>query len=114
MIYIRNSNGTINRKTAALSKLITEAVKHGVVTNRMVIERLKEPKGRLKFLEPDEEQSIVGTFRLWGRDDFADLTDPGNLYERLHIARDDAVLRLRPLADQLGLSLHYLREAFNG
>jgi integrase len=71
-----NSAGGINRKLAALSRMMTIATDHGVIPRKPKIERRKEPEGRLRFLDVDEEIAIVR--QLAARDEegkaYSDLT----------------------------------------
>lgn len=53
-----NSNATINRKMAALSKLLRKAHKMGDIHSLPEFRRQKERAGRIRFLEPDEEQYL--------------------------------------------------------
>lgn len=53
-----NSNATINRKMAALSKLLRKAYKMGDIHGLPEFKRQKERAGRLRFLEPDEEEAL--------------------------------------------------------
>ncbi len=53
-----NSNATINRKMAALSKLLRKAHKMGDIYSLPEFKRQKERAGRLRFLEPDEEKRL--------------------------------------------------------
>jgi integrase len=53
-----NSNATINRKMAALSKLLRKAHKMGDVHSLPEFRRQKERAGRIRFLEPYEEQIL--------------------------------------------------------
>jgi integrase len=66
-----NSNATINRKMAALSKLLRKAHKMGDVQSLPEFKRLKEKAGRIRFLEPDEEvrlfEAIHEKSELYGR-----------------------------------------------
>lgn len=65
-----NSNATINRKMAALSKLLRKAHKMGDIQSLPEFKRLKERAGRIRFLEPDEEtrlfEAISGKSELYG------------------------------------------------
>ncbi len=65
-----NSNATINRKMAALSKLLRKAYKMGDIRSLPEFKRLKEKAGRIRFLEPDEETrlfaAISGKSELYG------------------------------------------------
>lgn len=55
-----NSNATINRKMAALSKLLRKAHKMGDIHSLPEFRRQKERAGRIRFLEPNEEQMLFG------------------------------------------------------
>jgi integrase len=52
------SPATINRKLAALTKLLKLAQRKGVPIG-VVIEKQKEPEGRLRFLSPTEEVAVL-------------------------------------------------------
>ena len=58
-----NSNATINRKMAALSKLLRKACKMGDIYNLPEFRRQKERQGRIRFLEAEEEQRLFGAIR---------------------------------------------------
>lgn len=64
-----NSNATINRKLAALRKLLQKAHKMGEIGPLPDIPRLKESAGRIRFLEHDEETRLFAEIRA--RDDAA-------------------------------------------
>lgn len=53
-----NSNATINRKLAALSKLLKKAHRMGRVRSLPEFVRLKERAGRIRFLDYDEEDAL--------------------------------------------------------
>jgi len=53
-----NSNATINRKMAALSKLLRKAEKMGDIHSLPEFRRQKERAGRIRFLEHDEEARL--------------------------------------------------------
>ncbi|MCB1382129.1 MAG: site-specific integrase [Notoacmeibacter sp.] len=53
-----NSNATINRKMAALSKLLRKARKMGNLVSLPEFRRQKERAGRIRFLEHDEEERL--------------------------------------------------------
>jgi integrase len=59
-----NSNATINRKMAALSKLLRKACKMGDIYNLPEFRRQKERSGRIRFLEWDEEERLFAEIRL--------------------------------------------------
>ncbi|AOF90820.1 site-specific integrase [Sinorhizobium sp. RAC02] len=59
-----NSNATINRKMAALSKLLRKAYKMGDIHSLPEFKRQKEKAGRIRFLEPDEEARLFEAISL--------------------------------------------------
>jgi len=58
-----NSNATINRKMAALSKLLRKAYKMGDIHSLPEFRRQKEKSGRIRFLERDEEDRLFAAIR---------------------------------------------------
>jgi integrase len=58
-----NSNATINRKMAALSKLLRKACKMGDIFSLPEFRRQKERSGRIRFLEHDEEEKLFAHIR---------------------------------------------------
>lgn len=68
-----NSNATINRKLAALSRMLTVAHERGWVDRKPKFERRREPVGRLRWLTDEEEAKLVAFTRHFGRDRYADL-----------------------------------------
>lgn len=58
-----NSNATINRKMAALSKLLRKAYKMGDLVSLPEFRRQKEKAGRIRFLEADEEDRLFEAIR---------------------------------------------------
>jgi len=58
-----NSNATINRKMAALSKLLRKAHKMGDIHSLPEFRRQKERAGRIRFLERDEEARLFAAVR---------------------------------------------------
>ncbi len=58
-----NSNATINRKMAALSKLLRKAYKMGEIFSLPEFIRQKERAGRIRFLEYEEEQRLFAAIR---------------------------------------------------
>lgn len=58
-----NGNATINRKMAALSKLLRKAFKMGDIHSLPEFRRQKEGAGRIRFLEPDEEERLFAAIR---------------------------------------------------
>ena len=58
-----NSNATINRKMAALSKLLRKACKMGDLHSLPEFRRQKERSGRIRFLEYDQEDRLFASIR---------------------------------------------------
>lgn len=58
-----NSNATINRKMAALSKLLRKAEKMGDIHSLPEFRRQREKSGRIRFLETDEEARLFAAIR---------------------------------------------------
>ncbi len=58
-----NSNATINRKMAALSKLLRKAYKMGDIHSLPEFKRQKEKAGRIRFLDGDEEIALFNEIR---------------------------------------------------
>ncbi|WP_105402848.1 site-specific integrase [Neorhizobium sp. T7_12] len=58
-----NSNATINRKMAALSKLLRKAFKMGDIHSLPEFRRQKEKAGRIRFLEFEEEERLFAAIR---------------------------------------------------
>ncbi len=56
---IGNAGSTINRKLAALSKMLTFAVERGYITTKPKIERKEESPGRVRWFTDDEELKIL-------------------------------------------------------
>lgn len=57
-----NSPATINRKLAALSRMLRFASDRGWIMSKPRFERLKESEGRIRFLSRDEYERIVKHF----------------------------------------------------
>jgi len=68
-----NSNGTINRKLAALSAILTDAKEEGKIEKAPKMKRKKEGGGRTAFLTPELEAAILSNLHAWGYHDAADL-----------------------------------------
>lgn len=66
VIYLKkesnSSNGTINRKLAALSKILRIANEQGYINQCPVIRRQREPQGRVRFLSKEEEEQMYTFF----------------------------------------------------
>ncbi len=69
---IGNSGGTINRKLAALSTILTFARKRGHLANKPHLERQQEYEGRIRFLTNEEEQICLSVLGQWGKEDHVD------------------------------------------
>lgn len=65
-----NSNATINRKMAALSKLLRKANKMGDIHSLPEFRRQKEGAGRLRFLEADEEKKLFSAIKISSEDSY--------------------------------------------
>ena len=63
-----NSNATINRKMAALSKLLRKAHKMGDIHSLPEFRRQKERAGRIRFLEKDEEARLFAAVKSRSED----------------------------------------------
>jgi integrase len=70
-----NANGTINRKLAALSKMLTFAHKRKLISFKPDIEWLKEGKGRKRFFTDQEEKELLRILRHAEYNYFADFVE---------------------------------------
>ena len=68
-----NSNATVNRKLAALSRMCSFGYERNWLSSMPKIERKREPLGRIRWLTYEEEDALVAKFRELERDDMADL-----------------------------------------
>lgn len=68
----RLSNGTINRKLAALSKIFSTALRRGKISARPIIPRQSEGVGRIRFLSDNEEKAMLDLFKQWCKEDHYD------------------------------------------
>jgi integrase len=68
-----NSNGTINRKLAALSKMLRFAHERDWITKVPALHRKKEYEGRIRFLSRQEETLLIETFNHLGFTEYAKL-----------------------------------------
>lgn len=68
-----DANGTINRKLAAVSRMLRYAASRGWITRAPKIERLKEFVGRIRYLTADEEQASLKFLRQCNAVDMDDL-----------------------------------------
>ncbi len=96
-----NSNATINRKIAALRKLLRKARKMGDIPSLPEFTRQKEKSGRIRFLEYGEEERL-----------FSAIAVRSQIYQRLCIFLVDTGARL---GEAIGLrwnDLHGSRATF--
>ncbi|MGE0501393.1 MAG: tyrosine-type recombinase/integrase [Rhizobiaceae bacterium] len=91
-----NSNATINRKMAALGKLLRKAHRMGDIDGVPEFTRRKEKAGRIRFLERGEEQRL-----------FAAIAERSEDYHRLSIFLVDSGCRL---GEALGLRWNDVRD----
>jgi integrase len=71
---IGNSNGTINRKLAVMSKILNHAVHRGKLEKRPNFpKRSAEPQGRQRYLTQEEEARALALLAQWGKDDHVDV-----------------------------------------
>jgi integrase len=66
------SDSTINRKLAALSKMLKYGERLGLVSKTIHIERLKEGQHRVRYLRLDEESGLLAHLRDQGEESFRD------------------------------------------
>ena len=71
----RNANATINRKLAALSKMLRYARRKGWVKELPLLDRQRESQGRLRWLTWAEQDRLVGALRVEGQHLAADLVE---------------------------------------
>ena len=69
-----NSGGTINRKLAVISKVMTVALDRDKLAGKPKIPRQPEMKSALTYLTQADEDIILATFNQWNLNDHADLT----------------------------------------
>ncbi|WEK51827.1 MAG: site-specific integrase [Candidatus Kaistia colombiensis] len=69
-----NSTATINRKCAALSKMLHVAVDADVLVKVPKIKRNVEVKTRFRYIDEQEERAIMAYWKARGWTDYADLT----------------------------------------
>lgn len=76
-----NSNATVNRKLAAVSRMLSLAVARGKLSRKPVIQRKREGIGRVRFLSDAEEAAALKLLAHWGKgahvDVFIVLIDTG-------------------------------------
>ena len=67
------SNGTINRRLAALSVMFKHAYRRGYIDRMPMLERKRETQGRIRWLTEDEESIMFRKFVEIGRPYMADM-----------------------------------------
>ncbi len=73
MLKQGKANGTINRKLAALSKMLTVAEQRGKLSARPHIARLRESESRIRFLSKSEEVTCLSILDMWGKDEHSEV-----------------------------------------
>ena len=68
-----NSNATINRKLAVLSKSLTYAYERKLIPFKPKIERQREGLGRVRWLSDEEERALIDLLRSWEKNHHADV-----------------------------------------
>ncbi len=68
----RNSNGTINRKLACLSKILRHAFREGRLSQMPHFDRLTEGNNRIRWIDYEEEDLILDRLNSWGKYDIRD------------------------------------------
>lgn len=69
------SNGSINRKLACLSKALTYAFERKIIAHKPKIERKKEGVTRIRWLSVEEEKALLGLFRSWEKEEHAEVVE---------------------------------------
>lgn len=67
-----NTDGTINRKLACMSRILRSAFEEGHIQAIPRMPRRASVPGRIRFLTEDEENTIVHRLRSLGKDNYAD------------------------------------------
>ncbi|WP_157817874.1 tyrosine-type recombinase/integrase [Candidatus Thiodictyon syntrophicum] len=67
-----NANATVNRKLAALSKMLTVADQEGLILKKPHIDRMKEAEGRMEWWTRDMERAAFDYCDWAGRADLKD------------------------------------------
>lgn len=69
----KNSDSTINRNKAVLSKILKEALKRKWITSKIDMDFAREGEGRFSWLDEEEERKLIQATRHFGLYDYADL-----------------------------------------
>ncbi len=67
-----NSGGTINRKLACLSKVLSVAIERGALEKKPRLDRKTEAEGRIRWISIEEEKTILGLLAQWEKHDHKD------------------------------------------
>lgn len=68
-----NTDATINRKLASITKLLSTAIEQGIIKTKPAVKQVRERNGRVRFLSQEEEQTLlqlaqeheyIGTYHL--------------------------------------------------
>jgi integrase len=68
-----NTGSTVNRKLAALSTMLTEASRLGIIPAKPYLRRQKENEHRIRWFSDAEEASIVSYFQHIGKPEIAEI-----------------------------------------
>jgi integrase len=68
-----NSGSTVNRYRAGISKLVTTAIRLGVIARRPDIRVRPEGQAREKIFTEDQERLLLAVLEQWGYPDYRDL-----------------------------------------
>ncbi len=68
-----NTNATINRKLAALSKVLHTVKRVGILDKLPHFPKQKEQQSRIRFITENEERTMITTCREWGYSHHADV-----------------------------------------
>lgn len=66
------SDATVNRKLSALSTMLRVAYDRGKLEKKPKMPRRREGKGRIRFLSPEEEGTVIRLFTQWEKLDEVD------------------------------------------
>lgn len=66
------TDATLNRRMAAVSKMLKIAYEHGWIEKLPVIHRHAEGQGRIRYLSTDEEHTLLNMCAEWGKIDHRD------------------------------------------
>lgn len=69
-----NTPATVNRKLSSLSRMLTEAVEHGVIDKKPRAPMAQEMNQQIRFLTLSEEKILLGAFLHLGLQDWYDFT----------------------------------------